>query len=111
MYYLHFISAQKSQFKNPSTERDKRTSPIKCHERCSTPDCIFSALLVNKQNKAWQGTLDSVVNFYSTQSEKHFDSVMAVSTSVTGSRAGITNFEGNKNYKILAQFNCAERDW
>lgn len=45
-----------------------------------------------QQNKAWQGSSDSTVNFYSIQPEKHFDSITAVSIPVTGSRAGITNF-------------------
>lgn len=106
MYYLRFLSAHRSQFKTPQSERDKRTSLIKHPESCGIADCNLSAFLVNKQNKAWQGRLDSTVNFHSTQSEKHFDSITAVSSSVTGSRAGITNFQGNKGYQILAQFNC-----
>lgn len=49
--YLHFMPAHRSQFKKTLNKRDKRTGLIECHESCSSPGCVFSALLVNKQHK------------------------------------------------------------
>lgn len=59
----------------------------------------FSAVPVNKQNKAWQGSSDFMLTF-TVSSQK-----ISASISVTGSRVGTTNFEDSKNYKMLAQLN------